>query len=122
MSTHPSHPHRSSVIWTPNSSNTLIDTRDWFRNPFQFFSAGISQEFCLLQDLIGRQFSHTDGFLTAVDIVAPYDRMTSWARRHSDFDFRVSTGELRQIVSKKSVHSLGTPGPIAVVEIEPLAL
>ena len=57
-----------TMIWRPNTSDTLIDTRNRLLCPLEFLSTRLLQQVGLLQDLFGLEISHADGLFSSIDV------------------------------------------------------
>ena len=79
----------TTVVWTPDSSDTVVDTLHWLDDLLVRFSTGISQKLCLLNDLPWLQVSDTNCFLAPIDVVAFDDRVLAWTWGNVDFDLGV---------------------------------
>ena len=65
--------HSTTVVRTPNSPHTLINTLHGLCRPLQLLPACISQELHLLQDLFPGQVPYTNRFLPSIDVMPCYD-------------------------------------------------
>lgn len=107
----------TTVVRTPDTSNTLVDTLNWLGNPLQLLSARIAQQLCLLQHLFLLQVSHADCLLAAVDVVADYYWVFSWSRGNGHFDLGIRGCELGEGVAEKGAVEV-LEGCYVVYEIE----
>ena len=83
-----------SMVWGPDASDTLVDTRNGLLGALQFIPAGLPQQVRLPQDLLGFKIPDANRLLASVDVL-PFDYgvlVRPW--RHSDFDLRVCFGEV----------------------------
>lgn len=110
------------VKWTPDTAHAFINTRNGLGDPLEFVAAGISKKLNLSEYLLLLHASHTDGFLAAVDVVASDDWVFARTGRDVDFDLRVGPCEGWKSMPEESVHAGRATGPVAVVELEALAL
>lgn len=85
------------MVRGPDSTHTLVDTRDGLVDTLDLVSAGVPQQLGLLQDLRGLHVGDADGLLPAVDVVADHDGVLPRPRRHGELDGRVSLGELGEM-------------------------
>lgn len=106
----------------------------------QLLSVGIPQQLRLLQDLVGRQVPHADGLRSAVNVVSDNDWVLAGTGRDSELDLGVGGREFREkgldeaaatqlgdasrnySASSHVLHALGASSPVAVVEVQLLAL
>ena len=125
---------------TPNTSHTLVQTLDLLGLPLELLAARVAQQRCLLQNLVGLHVAHADGLFLSADVFALHDGVAAGSGRDCDFDLRVGAGEffevgLEELAVKilsdtfgervewtSILHSPATTGPVAVVEVDALAL
>ena len=79
----------TTVVWTPDSSDTVVDTLHWLSDLLELLSASIPQELSLLHDLPWLQVSDTNCFLAPIDVVAFDDRVLARTWGNVDFDLGV---------------------------------
>ena len=82
-----------SMVWGPDASDTLVDTRDGLLGALQLIPAGLPQQVRLPQDLFGLEIPDADCLLTSVDILSLDYGVLVWPWRDSDFDLGVCFGE-----------------------------
>ena len=129
-----------SVERIPNTSHTLVQTLDRLGDPLELLAARAAQQSRFLQNLVRLHVAHADGFLLAANVFSFEDGVSAWSGRDSDFDLRVGAGEffevgLEELAVKilsdtfgervewtSILHSPATTGPVAVVEVDALAL
>lgn len=134
-----------SMEGIPYTPHTLIHARDRLPRPLQLLTTRALQQLGLLQDLAWLHVSHTDSALLAVDVGAADDGVAARTRRDGDFDAGVLAGEGGEgggeegaVVSSCQseewrdgrleegalhlLHAFAAAGPVAVVEVEALAL
>jgi hypothetical protein len=97
-----SYRYSATVIRTPYTSHTLVDTLHRLRNPLQLLPARISQQFRLLQYLSGFEIPYADGFMASVDVVPCYHRMPIASRGYGYFDLGIGGSESREFVADES--------------------
>lgn len=91
------HRHAVAVVRGPDSSDTLVDTRDGLIDTLDLVAAGVSQQLGLLEDLRGLHVGDADGLLPAVDVVADHDGVLPRPGRHGELDGRVRLGKLGEM-------------------------
>lgn len=89
--------HAISVVRTPDTSDTGVDTVDRLVDSLQLLSVGIAQKFSLLQNLDWLHIPNANSLLAAVDVVANNDGMFRRAGRHGELDLGVGGGELGKL-------------------------
>lgn len=82
-----------SMVWGPDASDTLVDTRNRLLGALQFIPAGLPQQVRLPQDLLGLKIPDANRLLTSVDVLSLDYGVLVRPWRHSDFDLRVCFGE-----------------------------
>lgn len=73
----------------PDTTHTLVQTRNRLLGPLQLLPAGLLKDHGLLQNLARFHITDTDGLFAAIDVLAFDDRMLGWSGRHSDLDLGV---------------------------------
>lgn len=86
-----------SVERTPDTSHTLVQTLDLLGLPLQLLAAGVAQQRCLLQNLVGFHVAHADGLFLSADVFALHDGVAAGSGRDCDFDLGVGAGELFEV-------------------------
>lgn len=84
------------MVWTPHSSDTLVDTLHRLGDLLELLSASISQKFGLLYDLSWLQILDTNCLLAPIDVVTLDDWVFAWTWRNGNFDLRVLLCEFRK--------------------------
>lgn len=102
-----SYRYPASVVRTPNTSHTLVDTLHGLRDPLQLLSARIPQKLRFLHYLTRLHIPYTDDFMASVDVVARYHRMFVWSWRDCYLDLGVGGGKSGEFVLKE--------GPVRLV-------
>jgi len=110
------------MIWTPDSSNTLVDARYRLVDLLQPFAAGVTEQFYLSQNGRVLHIPDTNSFVTAVYIMSNDYGMLVGSRRQGYFDLRVMLGKPWQHGLDKCLHALGASAPVTVVEVHTFAL
>ena len=131
--------------WTPNTPHTIVPT---LHHPparsvtlLQLLSTRISQQCRFLNDLQWCEVAYANSLLPPVHILAADNGMFAGSRRDGDFDARVLLGEARELGTEERagvavsvavvesegeienvLHASTTARPVAVVEVEALAL
>lgn len=129
-----------SVERIPDTSHTLVQTLDRLGDPLELLAARAAQQGRFFQNLVRLHVAHADGFLLAADIFSFEDGVSAWSGRDCHFDLRVGAGEFFEVgfeelagrilldrfaekVEWTSIlHSPAATGPVAVVEVDALAL
>lgn len=86
------------MIWTPYTSNTVIDTLDRLRLLAKLLPRCISQQDRLFQDLIFLQVPHADALFSSIDIGPLDDWVFPWSGGDCDFDLGVGGCEAWECV------------------------
>lgn len=86
--------HTLAVVRRPDTSDTWLGAENSLVRPPQLLSAGISQQFHLLKNLVRREVAHTDGLCPSVDVVADDDGMLAGSRGNGELDLWVGGCEL----------------------------
>lgn len=111
-----------SVVWGPDTSDTLVDTCDGLLGALQLLAAGLLQQIRLLEDLLGLEVADTNCLFSSVDVVTLDDGMLVRPWRYADFNLRIGFGEGRKLVFQESNHPARATRPVAVVKVQTLAL
>lgn len=90
------HSHALAVVRRPNASDTGLSAQNRLVRPSQLLSAGISQQFHLLENFVWREVAHAYGFRPAVYVMADEDGMLARSRGNGKFDLWVGGCELGQ--------------------------
>lgn len=88
------HSHALAVVRGPDASDTRLGAQNRLVRPPQLLSAGIAQQFHLLQDLVWREVAHADGLRPTVDVVTDDDGVLAGSRGDGELDLGVGGGEL----------------------------
>jgi len=107
---------------TPNAPHALIDTADGLAQLPVLLSIAVPQHLSLLPDALVLQVLDADAPCGAVDVVCDDNRVLARARADGEFDGRVARGEGGQRRLDEGVHAPTGSPPVAVVEVEALAL
>lgn len=89
------------MIRTPNTSNTLVDTLHWLRNPLQLLTTCIPEQLRLLQYLLLLEIPNTYSLLSTIDIMPYYDRVSPRPGRNNHLNLGICGGEFRQRIAKE---------------------
>lgn len=111
-----------TVERTPNAPHALIDTADRLAQLPVLLSVAVPQHLGLLPDALVLQVLDADAPCGAVDVVCDDDRVLARARADGELDGRVARGKGRQRRLDEGVHTPAGSPPVAVVEVEALAL
>jgi hypothetical protein len=90
------------VIWRPDTSDTVVDTRDGLLGALQLLAAGLLQQFGLLENLFGLKVADTDRLLPSIYVETLNYWMLVRPWRYSDFNLRVGFGKGRKRVFQES--------------------
>lgn len=89
--------HAISVVRTPDTSDTGVDTVDRFVDSLQLLSVGVAQKLSLLQDLDWLHIPNANGLFAAIDVVADNDGVFRRTGRYGELDLGVCGGELGKL-------------------------
>lgn len=81
------------MVWTPDTSDTLVDTPDRLGKLLVDFTVHLAQQLDLLENLVRIEVSNADWPVVAIDEVANNDGVLLRPWRHGDFDLGVFCGE-----------------------------
>lgn len=93
-----SNSYSTIMIWTPYTSNTIIDTLDRLLHPPQLLTTRVSQQLCLLLDLVRLKVPYTYSLFSAVDVGSFDDWMSVRSWGDVDFDLGMRSCELWEMV------------------------
>lgn len=82
------------MVWRPNASDTRLGAQHRLVRPSQLVTAGISQQFHLLKNLVWREVAHANGLRPAVDVVSDDDGVFAGSRGNGKLDLWVGGREL----------------------------
>ena len=86
-----------TVERTPDTSHTLVQTLDLLGLPLELLAAGVAQQRCLFQNLVGLHVAHADGLFLSADVFALHDGVAAGSGGDGDFDLGVGAGELFEV-------------------------
>lgn len=86
------------MIRRPDTSDTLVDTRDWLLGVLQLLSTCQLKQIGLLKYLLGLKVPDTNRLLPSIDIVSLDDGMSIRPWGYADFDLRVRLCEGGEVV------------------------
>lgn len=86
------------MVRRPNTSDTLVDTRNRLLSVLQFLPTCLLEQISLLKDLLWFKVSDTNGLLSPIDIMPLNDRMLIRSRRNPDFNLRVRFRKGREVM------------------------
>jgi len=107
----------------PNAPHALVETRH--RPAVQLpvlLTRRVPQQLCLFPNALNLHVFDAHGALSAVDVVCDDNGVLAGPWRDAAFNLRVARGEGGKRGLDKGVHPLGAAPPVAVVEVEALAL
>lgn len=107
---------------TPNAPHALIDTAYRLAELPVLLSIAVPQHLGFLPDALVLQVLNADAPCGAVDVVCDDDWVLARARADGEFDGWVARGEGGQGRLDEGVHAPARSPPVAVVEVEALAL
>ena len=107
---------------TPNAPHTLIDTANRLAQLPVLLPIAVPQHLGFLPHALVLQILDADAPCGAVDVVCDDDRVLARARADGEFDGGVARGEGGQGRLDEGVHAPTGSPPVAVVEVEALAL
>jgi hypothetical protein len=106
----------------PDPAHIVVRARHRIFDPLQLLPVVLAHQLDPAEDLPLLQVAHAELLRPAVDVVPADQGVVVRPRGHGDFDVRVPLGEGRERVADEDVHAAGRAGPVAVVEVEALAL
>lgn len=118
----PSDLNLRTVERRPDAPDALVDTGDGLAELLVLLAVGVAQHLGLLADALVLQVLDADGPCGAVDVVCDDDGVLARARADGELDGGIALCEDGERRLDEGVHSLGGSPPVAVVELEALAL